>query len=77
MKKTDDHIKYFKKQIDIVWDKKEKIYSFVVPPVNWLLGGNEPSKEIIDEMKNDKVQVLLTLSGVEWIFVSNFNYYSL
>lgn len=29
--------------IDIEWDKKQRKYNFIQPPLNWLLGGQEPT----------------------------------
>jgi len=43
--------------------------------MNWLLGGNEPSPDLIADLKKEQTQVLLTLSGVEWINISDFVYY--
>ena len=77
-RKNDKIIFFLKKiKIDIVWDKKDKNYTFVAPPASWLLGGSEPSPDLINDLKKDPAQVSLTLSGVEWINIGEFFYYGL
>lgn len=39
-----------------------------------LLGGQQPTPELMNEVKKSGVEALLTLSGVEWIRVGKFYY---
>ncbi|EGR29393.1 rcc1 family hect domain protein, putative [Ichthyophthirius multifiliis] len=65
---------YGERLIDINWDKKERTFSFIVPPITWLLGGQDPSPELIKQVQNGQIQVFLTLNSIQWIKVSNFLY---
>lgn len=57
-----------------MWDKQDRFYSFVAPPLSWLLGGQQPTPELLDSVKASGVQALLTLSGIEWIPMGTFYY---
>ena len=39
------------------------------------MGGNEPTPELINQLREEEVGVALTLSGLEWINIGNFTYY--
>ena len=58
----------------MLWDKKDKFYTFIAPPIIWLLAGKEPTEENINEVKSNEITVFMTLSGVEWIPIKIFNY---
>ncbi|KAL4436169.1 hypothetical protein ABPG74_018153 [Tetrahymena malaccensis] len=66
--------KYGERLIDINWDKKERSFTFIAPPINWLLGGQDPTPELIKEVQSNKIDVALTLNGVQWIHVADFQY---
>jgi hypothetical protein len=34
--------------LDLNWEKLDKFFSFIAPPAVWLLGGNEPTPELLD-----------------------------
>ncbi|CAK72743.1 unnamed protein product (macronuclear) [Paramecium tetraurelia] len=60
--------------IEIMWDKQDRFYSFVAPPLSWLLGGQQPTPELLNAVKANGVTALLTLSGIEWIPIGTFYY---
>ena len=43
--------KFGDRLIEIAWDKKDRCYTLVAPPITWLLGGQKPTEELIDEVK--------------------------
>ena len=61
-------------QVDLRWDKKDRSLSFLVPPLNWLFGGDDPTHERITEMKTEGIEMFITLSGIEWIYIGEFFY---
>lgn len=65
---------YGERLIEIMWDKQDRFYTFVAPPLSWLLGGQQPTPELLNSVKETGVQALLTLSGIEWIPIGTFYY---
>lgn len=60
--------------IEINWDKKDRCYTLSAPPITWLLGGQQPTPDLIEEVKKHGIDTLLTLNGIEWINVGKFYY---
>lgn len=60
--------------IDIEWDKKQRKYNFIQPPLSWLLGGLEPTQTNIKQLLEDNVTVFVSLNAIEWIKIGNFYY---
>lgn len=73
-KKVIFRTQYGERLIEITWDKKDRCYTLSAPPITWLCGGQNPSPELIESIKESGVDTLLTLSGVEWITVGKFYY---
>ena len=40
-----------------------------------LLGGKDPTPELLNDVKKDPAEVLFTLNGVEWIPIGSFTYF--
>jgi len=67
--------KFGERLVDLVWVKATKQYTFIVPPITWLFGGDIPTPEQINELRQEPPMLQLTLNGIEWIDVGNFYYY--
>jgi len=67
--------KFGERLVDLVWIKEKKQYSFFVPPISWLFGGNIPTQEQIEELKQEPPIVEITLNHLEWLPVGRFYYY--
>eukprot|EP00828_Plagiopyla_frontata_P012276 TRINITY_DN16991_c0_g1_i4.p1 TRINITY_DN16991_c0_g1~~TRINITY_DN16991_c0_g1_i4.p1 ORF type:complete len:357 (-),score=85.13 TRINITY_DN16991_c0_g1_i4:22-1092(-) len=60
--------------IDVAWDKVNKQFNFVCPPLNWLLGSYEPTPEILTKVKEEPAKIYITFNQIEWIFIGDFSY---
>ncbi|KRW99588.1 Regulator of chromosome condensation 1/beta-lactamase-inhibitor protein II [Pseudocohnilembus persalinus] len=60
--------------IDLVWEKQTKSFTFIAPPISWLVGGQEPTEEMIQQIAQKGVDVKISLNQVEWIDVGKFYY---
>lgn len=60
--------------IDVKWDKEKRHFFFYTPPISWLCGNNE-DPEIEEKLRNEKVTIWLTVSGLEWFKVGEYFYY--
>ena len=62
------------REISVQWDRKDKRYICVVPPVNWILSTEDPDPQLVREITNSPLRVDLTLNGLEYIKLPNFYY---
>eukprot|EP00825_Cyclidium_porcatum_P046805 TRINITY_DN745_c0_g1_i2.p1 TRINITY_DN745_c0_g1~~TRINITY_DN745_c0_g1_i2.p1 ORF type:complete len:1060 (+),score=235.51 TRINITY_DN745_c0_g1_i2:76-3255(+) len=60
--------------IEPQWSKKDKQLSFTAPPVNWLLGGKDPTPELVEKIFKSGADVKMTVNGKEWIDVGKYLY---
>ena len=67
--------KFGERLVDLTWKKDKKQYSFFVPPISWLFGGNVPTQEEVNELKQDPPFIEITLNQLEWLPIGTFHYY--
>jgi len=65
---------YGEREIPVHWDRKSKHFLCVVPPVNWLFGGEEVEKWVVNKVLAGSIQMELSLNGIEYYDLPSFKY---
>lgn len=63
------------REVTAEWDRKNKCYRFIIPPLSWLWGGEEVGAEKLERVQKYPVKVFLTLNNQEWIGGPDFRYH--
>jgi hypothetical protein len=61
--------------IDVKWDKEKRFFYFYTPPISWLCGNIELEPELELKLREEKIMIWLTVSGLEWFKVGEYFYY--
>jgi hypothetical protein len=63
------------REMDAVWNRKEKCFTCKTPPKSWFIRNKNPSDNIIEDSLEARTKIRLTLNGQDWTWIDYFEYY--
>jgi len=63
------------REMDAVWNRKEKCFTCKAPPKSWFIRNRGSSTGIMEDSSETRIKIRLTLNGQDWIWIGYFDHY--
>ena len=63
-----------RREVVLEWDRKNKTYIGLIPPLSWLFKGSEPDSYTLKQFAKEDISMQLTLNGMNFIPLPSFHY---